>query len=71
MRLKVSVHYVIVTVEVRLNRAIDEIKAVEDEKRENAVSEERRISAELRATIDELRAVSLSLGFHFFSVKWD
>ena len=50
-----------ITVEVRLNRAIDEIRAVEDEKRENAVSEERRISAELRATIDELRAVRVPL----------
>ena len=47
-------------VEQRLNRAIDDIRAIEDEKRENAIAEERRVSEELRATMEELRTVSLT-----------
>lgn len=47
-------------VEQRLNRAIDDIRAIEDEKRENAVAEERRVSEELRATMEELRVVSIT-----------
>ena len=47
------------SVEEQLNRAIDDIRAVEEEKRENAIAEERRVSEELRATLEELRTVSI------------
>ena len=41
-----------------LNRAIDDIRAVEEEKRESILSEERRKNEELRAAMEELRVVS-------------
>ena len=44
-----------------MNRAIDDIRAVEAEKLEGAVQAERRKIEELEATLEQLRAVSLEL----------
>jgi hypothetical protein len=52
----------ILSVEERMNRAIDDIRAVEGEKLDGAVQAERRKIEELEATLEQLRAVSLSEG---------
>lgn len=48
-----------ITGEEKLNRAIDEIRAVETEKRENCVQAERRKQEELQASIEQLRQVCI------------
>lgn len=45
--------------EETLNKAIEELKFVESEKRENAIAGEQKKIEELQVTIDQLRVVSL------------
>lgn len=42
-----------------MNKAIEELKFVEAEKRENAIAGEQKKIEELQVTIDQLRVVSL------------
>lgn len=44
--------------EETLNKAIEELKFVESEKRENAIAGEQKKIEELQVTIDQLRVVS-------------
>ena len=45
--------------EEKLNKAIEELKFVEAEKRENAIAGEQKKMEELQATIDQLRVVRI------------
>lgn len=47
--------------EEKLNKAIEELKFVEAEKRENAIAGEQKKMEELQATIDQLRVVRIEL----------
>ena len=47
--------------EEKLNKAIEELKFVEAEKRENAIAGEQKKMEELQATIDQLRVVRIDL----------
>ena len=48
------------TGEEKFNKSLDEVKALEDEKRESSTEELRTKNSELQANVDKLKAVSLN-----------